>query len=218
MNILLLNTSTNKIEFGYFENTQVIFEKSLENEFNADILNYLLLDSFKNNGKKIKNVEAVSIVNGPGSFTGLRVGSAIAKGICAVTNSLLIEINALDLICNKYKDKLDRKMTVVPLIPANTKEMEFYYAEYLIENKKMNRISDYKIDIFDNIFSEESFFLINEKVKYNFSKNTEIINLENISNIKSQFELTELKISNKEISDYKTSEPFYIKKFTPLKK
>ncbi len=218
MNILLLNTSTYVIEYGFFENDKVIFEKSIENEFNSDLLTYLLHKSFKEYDKRIKSVEAVSLVNGPGSFTGLRVGSSVAKGICSVTNSLLIEINTLDLICNKFKKEFDKNMTVIPLIPSNTKEKEFYFAEYNFENDRIKRIGEYKIGKFENIYKKKNIYLINENINYNFPVNSSVFNMKNFSNIKSQFELTEEKILRKEVSDYKTSEPFYIKKFIPLKK
>lgn len=218
MNILLINTYSYNIEFGYFENDKLIFEKKLINEGNADLLTYYLYKSFSEHRKNIKNVEAVSLVNGPGSFTGLRVGSAIAKAICVATNSLLYEINTLDLICNKYKDKVDSEMSVIPLVPANTREYEFYYAEYSIENHKINRISEYKADKFEEINKKDSIYLINENTDYNLPKQISLVNLNNYSNIKSQFELTNEKILKKEETDYRLSEPFYIKKFIPIKK
>ncbi|MCX7833997.1 MAG: tRNA (adenosine(37)-N6)-threonylcarbamoyltransferase complex dimerization subunit type 1 TsaB [Ignavibacteria bacterium] len=218
MNILLLNTATYDIEFGYYENGNLIIEKSLLNEGNADLIIFYIYESFRENRRKIKEIDAVSLVNGPGSFTGIRVGSAIAKGICLVTNSLFYEINTLDLICNKYKEKVSHNTKVIPLIPANTKENEFYFAEYIIDNNKIKRVSDYQVNKLENIANEKHIYLINEDINFCFPQHLKLENLKNYSNIKSQYDLTKEKILNNEYTDFRTSEPFYIKKFTPIKK
>lgn len=49
-------------------------------------------------GKIMSELEAVGVTEGPGSYTGIRVGMATAKGICMATNKPLILINRLFLM------------------------------------------------------------------------------------------------------------------------
>lgn len=68
----------------------------------------------------LSTVDAVALAAGPGSFTGLRIGSATAKGLGFALNIPLIEIPTLDgLACNLYgSDKL-----VCPIMDARRNQV-----------------------------------------------------------------------------------------------
>lgn len=214
MNILFIDSSSSNIEFALSENSKISINKKLDSEINADSLIYELLAEFDNSNKSVKNVEVVSLSNGPGSFTGLRIGSAIAKGICFANKCELVEINSLDIVANKYKDDAD----VIALIFSNSRTEEFYYAEYTIGNGKLRRTSEYGISKIDGINVKDKIFLINENNTLPFIKDLEVIDVSGLSNIQSQIELTMDYIKSNEFSDYRNSEPFYMKDFVPLAK
>lgn len=75
----------------------------------------------------INELDAVAVVNGPGSYTGLRVGLASAKGICFVINKPLIVINSLLLMAaamseQTAEDKPSSSL-LCPMIDARRKEV-----------------------------------------------------------------------------------------------
>jgi len=214
LNILLIDSSSKNIEFALSENSKISINKKLDSEINADSLIYKLLKEFDNSNKSVKNVDVVSLSNGPGSFTGLRIGSAIAKGICFTNKCKLVEINTLDIIANKYKDDAD----VIALIFSNSRTDEFYYAEYIVENGKLHRNSEYCIRKIDDISMKDKNILINESNTLSCLKDFDVIDVSGLSNILSQIELTMDYIKRNEFSDYRTSEPFYMKDFIPLTK
>ena len=214
MNILLIDSSSRNIEFALYENNKISINKKLDSEINADSLIYELLKELGSSNKLIKDVDVVSLSNGPGSFTGLRIGSAIAKGICLANNCKLVEIQTLDIIANKYKNDGE----LIALIFSNSRTQEFYFAEYKIEKEKMSRTSDYLVKRLEDIDTDNKIILVNEKTDLHLFENLNIIDLSEISNIQSHLELTLDYIKRKDFSDYKTSEPFYMKKFVPLVK
>ena len=55
---------------------------------------------FTDNNKDISSIDAIAVVNGPGSYTGLRVGLASAKGLCYALNKPLITINTLEILAH----------------------------------------------------------------------------------------------------------------------
>lgn len=77
---------------------------------------------------KARDLDAVSISRGPGSYTALRIGSATAKGICFAVQIPLISIGTLDALADTFRGKLAEGELVVPMIDA--RRMEIYHAIY----------------------------------------------------------------------------------------
>lgn len=209
MNILLLDTSSKKIEFAYNQKGDFIILKTLEEEKNADDLVYEIKKEFDGHGFSFQEIDYVGLSNGPGSFTGLRIGSAVAKGICIGSSAKLIEVSSLDLIAMKYSEVTKKDGIITPMIFSNSRTGEFYFAEY----KGIDRISDYKIAVLDEIVKTNSDFIINEKTDYSFPENSVVINLSDTSNIQSLYNISKMLIDEGKISDYGRSEPFYMKRF-----
>jgi len=210
LNILLLDTSSKKIEFAYNKKGVFSILKTLEEDKNADDLVYEIKKEFDGLGLNFQEISHVGLSNGPGSFTGLRIGSAIAKGICAGSNAKLIEVSSLDLIAAKYTEVNDNEdVSVIPIIFSNSRTGEFYYAEY----KGSKRVSDYKVAVIDEIISADCDFILNEKTDYNFPFDLRVFNLSDVSNMPVLFKIAKKHIEEGRISDYGQSEPFYMKRF-----
>jgi tRNA threonylcarbamoyladenosine biosynthesis protein TsaB len=75
----------------------------------------------------LKDIDAISVTAGPGSFTGIRVGLAIAKGTAASLGKKIIPINNFELTLNRIND-IQTELSYCVLIPA--KAPEYYYSLY----------------------------------------------------------------------------------------
>lgn len=217
MNILALDTSNYNPEFSYFENGRIIIQKKLYSENNADSLIYSIIEGFKESGRKIGNIEILALSNGPGSFTGLRVGSAAAKGICIASGCRFCELNSLDIIAEKFRLKYSRECSVAALIPMNSKTNEFYFAVYDICRDNVKRTGNYGISGFEQINKENKVLLINDKTE-GISEKDNITDLSEYYSADAMFSLAQSGINRNEYSDFHSSEPFYMKDFIPLKK
>lgn len=213
MKILFVDTSSKKIEFGCSANSEIVLKEKLDSKHSADSLTYFIKESFGKNKLSLKQIDVVSLSNGPGSFTGLRIGSAIAKGICFATGSKLILLPTLDIIAGKFKS--DEK--IISLISSNIKSREYYFSEYVCQSDKMERISDYRTGLLDEIILLDAEFVINEEadedIKTAFNGRLNAVSAQ--SNIDSMLKLTKELIEQGQFSDYKTSEPYYMKEFVP---
>lgn len=227
MGILLLDSSSKKIEFGYAANDEMVFMEELVPGDNADTLIYHLKQSFQKNKVEFSEIGYVSLSNGPGSFTGLRIGSAIAKGICFANGSSFIEVQTLDIIAGKYKPLFDNalkdstdKQNLVSLIFSNSRTLEFYFARYVSDGFTTERISDYNTGFITEIMRDKDcIYLTNEKLTDNIDDKhlSMVTDVSLSSNIPAQLELAIVKIKREDFSDYKSSEPFYMKEFVPNK-
>jgi len=110
---------------------------------------------------KLNDIDAISVTIGPGSFTGIRVGLAIAKGIADSLGKKIIPINNFELILSRLQN-IEKNKKYCVLIQA--KLPEYYYS--IIENNKeiksgFVQISEINTIIDDNInlvgdFSDET--------------------------------------------------------------
>lgn len=92
---------------------------------------------------------AVAISGGPGSYTGLRVGTSTAKGICYANDIPLIAIDTLSIIAYKLATKQENKEALIISI-IDARRDEVYMAGF---DSDMNQCLDTK----SYIITEDSF-------------------------------------------------------------
>ena len=105
-----------------------------------------------------KDIDAVAVSIGPGSYTGLRIGLAFAKGLCYALNIPLISINTLQILAASAQIENDNAI-LIPMIDA--RRMEVYTAAFnhqlmpLTENKPVI----VQADSFDQFDKERVYFI-----------------------------------------------------------
>ncbi|MGJ7031342.1 tRNA (adenosine(37)-N6)-threonylcarbamoyltransferase complex dimerization subunit type 1 TsaB [Niabella hirudinis] len=92
----------------------------------ASWINDAIRDLFTTNQLSLNDLDAVAVSNGPGSYTGLRIGLATAKGLCFALNKPLICLNTLQVMANSVK--AEATDLICPVIDA--RRMEIYTAVY----------------------------------------------------------------------------------------
>ena len=98
----------------------------------ASWIHKAIAEILESNGKELKQLNAIAVTGGPGSYTGLRVGMASAKGLCFVLNIPLITENTLKVMAQGFLDtqgySFDHRHLMVPMIDA--RRMEVFTAVY----------------------------------------------------------------------------------------
>src|SRR6187399_3095526 len=98
----------------------------------ASWLHIAIKEIFEKNNSELTSVHAVAVTGGPGSYTGLRIGMATAKGICYALNKPLISLNTLLVMANAAKDVhnsfAESANLLCPMIDA--RRMEVFTAIY----------------------------------------------------------------------------------------
>lgn len=213
---LLIDTSSRKIEFAFCTGDKIDIAKNLYSEYNADLLTYEIRRTAKSYALKLNDLKYIGFSKGPGSFTGLKIGSAIVKGLCFGLNLKLVEVISLDVIANKAKFVQNSSKVITSLIASNSKDADFYTADYKQQDNHIERISDYRVMRITDLDPSGRLFVLNEEVNINLPQDFFVLNVFSESNIDSLIELTQQKITRGEFSDFRISEPFYMKQFAPF--
>lgn len=165
---------------------------------------------------------AVAVSGGPGSYTGLRIGVSMAKGICYARNARLISVPTLKLLCVPLLlgDNLPDDALLCPMIDA--RRMEVYSAVY---DRSLTSVREIGADVIDgNSYGE---FLDSHPVWFfgnGSAKCRSCITHPNARFIpdcrpsaKWMFPLAERSLLEGKIEDIAYFEPFYLKDFVALK-
>ena len=140
MLVLAIDTATKIGSVSLFDDkVGVIGELNLYVKVNhSAVIMEMISTLFKMTNYSIKDVDRVAVTVGPGSFTGIRIGVAVAKGLCYGTKKSIVGINELDLIAQNIEVVEE---LLVPLIDARKERI--YYSIY--EKKEgIIRVSEYK--------------------------------------------------------------------------
>ena len=125
--ILSLDTSTQNCSVALHENGQLITQELVSEEgSHSKALTLLIEKVMKTAGLELSELSAVAVSNGPGSYTGLRIGLATAKGICFALDKPLICLPTLQVLASAVDATAGSLL--LPLLDA--RRMEVYAAVY----------------------------------------------------------------------------------------
>ena len=142
--ILHIETSTNVCSVAVSEDGQCIFEQSEHGEkgAGAERLGTMVDEALSFTDNHAIPFDAVSVSCGPGSYTGLRIGVSMAKGICFGRDLKLIAVPTLELLCVpvllRHPD-LEENALLCPMLDA--RRMEVYAALYDRSLKEVRPVS-----------------------------------------------------------------------------
>ena len=216
--ILNIETSTTNCSVAIFNDSNLIefAEENTEDYSHSKSLHVFIDSILKKSKISPKDLSAISVSKGPGSYTGLRIGVASAKGLCFALDIPLISIETLKILSQNILNK----GTVIPCLDA--KRMEVYSAVFDINN---NMIRDTKAEIisensFQKYLNKNQVYFIgnaNEKLKKIITnKNAEFI--DNYFPSARQMGLLSFnKFKNNKFENLDNFEPFYLKDFVGAK-
>ena len=127
--ILHIETATTVCSVALSENGKLLSLKE-ENKGlkHAENITLFIMHVLKESGKKITDLDAVALSSGPGSYTGLRIGTSTAKGLCYALDKPLISVSTLQsLALNAITKTSDASALYCPMIDARRMEVSVLY-------------------------------------------------------------------------------------------
>lgn len=224
MNILLaIETSTHICSVALWQDGKLIaLKESDEKNVHSRLLSGMIIQLLAENNVPKENIAAVAVSMGPGSYTGLRIGVSIAKGLCYGWSKPLIAVDTIKaqaaqyiLTVNNHRNDSE-KILLCPMFDA--RRIEVYTALY---DKNLNEISPPEAKVIDGtsfnklLVHHKIFFFGNGAAKCKeliTSSNAVFVENVNPSSLGVAFLAEKLFQENKFV-DVAYFEPFYMKEF-----
>ena len=229
--ILHIETSTNVCSVAVSENGQCIFEQKEEGErgAGAERLGTMVDEAMSFTDNHAIPFDAVAVSCGPGSYTGLRIGVSMAKGICYGRDLKLIAVPTLELMCvpvllreliANSQEPTAKEPLLCPMIDA--RRMEVYSALY---DRGLKTVREVKADVVTTDTYKE---WLDERPIYFFGNGAKKC-METITHPNAHFiesiepiakwmqPLAEKRFLNEQFEDVAYFVPFYLKDFVAIK-
>lgn len=130
--ILYIETSTDICSVCIAEGDRICSIRETPRSYShSEVIAVFIDECLKEASLTTKELDAVAISRGPGSYTALRIGAATAKGICFAMDIPLVSIGTLEALADAVIDKAEDNDIIIPLIDA--RRMEAYHM--LLNNK-----------------------------------------------------------------------------------
>ena len=165
------------------------------------------------------DLKCIAIADGPGSYTGLRIGTSIAKGLCYALDIPLVSINTLLGMANEANKYNTQEALLAPMLDA--RRMEVYC---MVCDHQLNVL----LDTTPLVLAEDSFVEFRDQPLLFFGNGSQKANgllkgidgswLEHIyTYARSVGELAVRKFKEEQIEDLTYYEPNYLKEFKAIK-
>lgn len=213
--ILCLETSTTNCSVSIGKNDDIIALKEMNSKSfsHSEQLHSFIDELLSQEELTAKDLSAVSISKGPGSYTGLRIGVSAAKGIAYALDIPLISVSTL--LCLAKQVDVNEGL-IVPMLDARRMEV---YSE--VFDATLNTVRDIKAEILDEqsfkkeLEHNEVHFIGTGVKKFEgvcYHPNA-IFHCKKLPSAKEQFFIAKRKFDEKIFEDVAYFEPFYLKDF-----
>ncbi|MDY0100066.1 MAG: tRNA (adenosine(37)-N6)-threonylcarbamoyltransferase complex dimerization subunit type 1 TsaB [Bacteroidales bacterium] len=225
--ILCLETSSPVCSVALCTSDGVVaLKESRETRSHASLLTVYIREVLSEAGITVGDLDAIAVSKGPGSYTGLRIGVSVAKGIAYASTLPLISVETTLSMFHGISDAIrleyatDAETIFIPMIDA--RRMEVYYSVFSSDGKVLKDISAEIID--ENAFSwiDEAYSLLffgdgAEKCMKVLKRNKILYVPEFTLSAKNMYKPAYVSFENKQFEDVAYFEPFYLKDFITSK-
>lgn len=224
--ILNIETATHVCSVALTEDGEVVsMRENKEGKSHASLLSYFIGEILDEQKIRVSDMDAISISQGPGSYTGLRIGVSTAKGLCYGAGIPLIAIPTLQSLAAGLMENLrqtgqaetmEDHTLLVPMLDA--RRMEVYSALF---NTSLDWVREVKPEIIDensygNWLKEHNLIFFGSgasKVQKTISHPNALFVGDMELSSRHMSQLSEARYHNQQFEDVAYFEPFYLKEF-----
>ncbi len=224
--ILCMETGSTTCSVALGSESGVIgFREVSDANIHASALPVLIEELIRETGFELGNIDAIAVSMGPGSYTGLRIGVSLAKGMCYALHKPLIAVGSLEAMVTGVgefinMESINNNSLLSPMIDA--RRMEVYTQLF---NRKGEMLSEVKAlvvetDTFSDLLKKNTvvFFGSGASKCQQVIGNSGAIFVEHFKpSARYLLPLAQKKFRDELFEDIAYFEPYYLKDFVPTR-
>ena len=222
--LISLETATQVCSVALAKDGEVLaLKESSEDKSHSALITLFIEEVLVGAGVEMKDLEGVAVSEGPGSYTGLRIGVSTAKGLCYALDIPLIAVSTLRAMALGASTGHGKGENTLYCPVIDARRMEVYYGLY---NGNNDEVGEVKAEIVEESFLQNHFqehrivFVGDAVVKCQeiLKDNPQALFLQNHLPTASNMAILAEKMYNaKQFVDVAYFEPFYLKDFVAVK-
>ena len=216
--ILYIDTSAQLGFVGIAQGEKLMSSRTNESQKDHAATIHLNIEAvLEEAGLTLSEMDAIAVIGGPGSYTGLRIGLATAKGLCYALQKPLLMHNRLDLMCRQAIEGGKDFDNFIALLPA--RQDEFFMAAYNRSNECIHPAQHiYQNDLDELLGKLTGKTLLIGKGASLWSQAFQYIDTENFTD-GTWYRTASEDFSHKRFADLASAAPYYLKSvYTTQKK
>ncbi|MEG1256788.1 tRNA (adenosine(37)-N6)-threonylcarbamoyltransferase complex dimerization subunit type 1 TsaB [Clostridium sp.] len=219
MKILALDSATECATAAIIDDNKLLGEIIFNYKKQHSVIMMPMIDSLlKNCGLSVADIDGFAISNGPGSFTGLRIGMSTIKGLVQATEKPFISISSLDGLANNL---FNIDGIICPIIDALRGNV--YTNFYRFENDKLITLDEPQLLSVEEVinkckvFNEKITFIGDGTYKFRDTLSSSLSNASitpshlNLAKASSIASLAYMKLKNDESDNVLSAAPVYLR-------
>lgn len=145
--LLYIESATEVCSVALAEDTRIIQERrSDEERSHTTQLAVFVNEVLSLSGVSARQLDGVCVSRGPGSYTGLRIGVSVAKGLCYGTGCRLLSVSTLQAMVMAVEPSLTESLPVLLAPMIDARRMEVYTATFNSQGHKVSEVEALVLD------------------------------------------------------------------------
>lgn len=212
--ILNIETATKNCSVSLAKEGQTILCKEIAEEgySHAERLHVLIEQVIQESGIGFQDVNAIAVSQGPGSYTGLRIGVSAAKGLCYALNIPMIAVDTLQVLASQVNIS---EGFIIPMLDARRMEVYSTVFNFKLETQRETQAEIISENSFETFYDKVYFVGDCAKKCQSVLNKSNFVFLEDIKypSAKEMSALSFSKFQKNDFLDVAYFEPYYLKDF-----
>lgn len=215
--ILNIETSSTNCSVALSEGKTIIqLKEDKSNDYShGEQLHTFISNILNQQNISVKNLAAISVSQGPGSYTGLRIGTATAKGLCHAHNLPLISISTLEAVAHLIN--VNQNNIIIPCLDARRDDVYYAILDHDYSVIKNNSSGTLTNELFKSFKNNSLNFVgpgsekAKKLLKRNSSKNSFFYGSDYLPSAKTLANLSYEKFKARNFEELSNFEPIYLR-------